>query len=405
MRKLLILFLALVLVALSTGTVFAQEEGSSFAACGDLTEEECAPRLEAWAGMEALTTGANDSSIMLNVTNVPGLPMDAIDIQIDRSGNFEASPALVASFSELQQMDRAELMTMLEDPAQFDKLLGELIAGLDTAQKMDITLSPEIAQMVSEGAGINIPPELTVNFVIKDGNIYLNMADIAGLVPQLAMFGGGWVGFELKPLMDFVMQKLADADTPAGPELLQFVAPGIGLTGMISAMHAPLNKTALVERVEDLTVDGAAAAKYNVDLNFPGYMASPDFQGLLGPLARDYAEDKGVELNDENIGQIAGLVSLFSPVILGDLKYNIQEVIGLDDNVVHSTDGELEWDTSGLLDTIAALQDSEEPLLEAAPYIHMVTSTTYADHDSGTGVATPQAFVLPITMILSIIGG
>jgi hypothetical protein len=403
MKKLLILFLALMLVLLPAGSIFAQDAGTPFAGCGDLPAEECAPLVEAWQGMEALQKGANDSTIILNVKNVPGLPFEDLDIQIARTGTFEADPALVQKLTELQAMDRDELNAMMDDPAEFDKLLAALVAGLDTAQSLHITMPPELAQTLSEKAGMNIPPELTLNFVVKDGVIYINLADIAGMVPQLAMFRG-WVGFQLQPLMDFIMQKLRDADTPVGPEILEFTPPGAGLVGMILAMQAPLNKYANVQSPEEITVDGKDALKYQVEMNFPGYMASPEFQNVIGPLARDYAEKKGVELNDENIEQIASVMTILAPVLLRDLKYNIDEVVGSDENVVYNLDGELDWDTSGLLETVAQLQGSEEPPVDPPPYINMKLQSDYSDFDSGSGVQAPQgAFVLPITMILSIL--
>ncbi len=403
MKKVLILFLALMLVLLPAGSIFAQDAGTPFAACGDLSAEACAPLLDAWQGMEALKAGANDSSIILTVKNVPGLPFENLDIQIDRKGHFEADPALVKKLTELQAMDRDKLNAMMEDPAEFDKLLAALVAGLDTAQSMKITMPPELAQTLSEKAGMNIPPELNLNFVVKDGVIYVNLADIAGMVPQLAMFRG-WVGFQLQPLMDFIMQKLRNADTPVGPEILEFTPPGVGLVGMILAMQAPLNKYANVQPPEEVTVDGKDALKYEVDMNFPGYMASPEFQKLLGPLAMDYAEKKGVELSDENIEQVASVLTILSPVLLRDLKYTIDEVVGSDENVVYSLDGEFDWDTSGLLETIAQLQGSEKPLVDPPPYINMKLQADYSDFDAGAGVQAPQgAFVLPITMILSIL--
>lgn len=403
MKKVLILFLALMLVLLPVGSIFAQDAGTPFAACGDLSAEECAPLLDAWQGMEALKKGANDSTIILNVENVPGLPFDSLDVQIDRKGHFEADPALVKKLTELQAMDRDKLNQMMEDPAEFDKLLAALVAGLDTAQSMHISMPPELAQTLSEKAGMAIPPELDLNFVVKDGVIYINLADIAGMVPQLAMFRG-WVGFQLQPLMDFIMQKLRDADTPVGPEILEFTPPGPGLVGMILAMQAPLNQHALVQPPEEVTVDGKDALKYQVEMNFPGYMASPEFQNVIGPLARDYAEKKGVELNDENIDQIASVLTILAPVLLRDLKYNIEEVVGSGENVLYSLDGEFNWDTSGLLETVTQLQGSDKPLVDPPPKIDMVLKADYSDFDAGSGVQAPQgAFVLPITMILSIL--
>ena len=402
MKKLLILFLALMLVLLPVGSIFAQDAGTPFVGCGDLSAEECAPLVEAWQGMEALQKGANDSTIILNVENVPGLPFDSLDIQIDRKGHFEADPALVKKLTDLQAMDRDKLNQMMEDPAEFDKLLAALVAGLDTAQSMHISMPPELAQTLSEKAGMAIPPELDLNFVVKDGVLYVNLADIAGMVPQLAMFRG-WVGFQLQPLMDFIMQKLRDADTPVGPEILEFTPPGAGLVGMILAMQAPLNQHALVQPPEDVKVDGKDALKYQVEMNFPGYMASPEFQNVIGPLARDYAKKKGVELNDENINQIASVMTILAPVLLRDLKYNIDEVVGSNENVIYSLDGEFDWDTSGLLETVAELQGSDKPLVDPPPKIDMKLQADYSDFDQGSVQAPQGAFVLPITMILSIL--
>ncbi len=400
MRKLLIICLALFLTMLPSA-VFAQDDGtassSPFVGCGELAAEECEALVATWANMEELTSGSSETALDINVSNVPGLPMDSIEMQVDRTAQFNVDQALVDKFMELQAMDPADLAAMVADPDEYAALVAELIAGLDTQQNLRFTFSEELAGQISEAAGLDVPPEVQLNLILKDGTLYIFLDDIMGLVPNIPPLFRGWVGLDVQPLIDLALQEAGSMDLPVGPEVLRFVPPGVGMAGVGLAMQRPLNQYADVTVAED-------GSGYEAAMNFVGYFASPEFRDLLAIAVEEAEIAQGEPLTADDIDQLANVVTLIGPVIAEDLSYVID--MATDGEYITETDGALEWDTADLLDLIATLQDSDEPLLESAPYIKMDGTTTYADHDSGEAVEAPQgAFVLPVQMLMGILGG
>lgn len=413
MRKLLVMCLALIFALLPTATIFAQDDGtapaSPYASCGTLEGEDCDTLLGAWENMEQLTSGKSETTLALDVSNVPGLPMDQIGLELQRSAQFNVDPALVEQLNGLQEMSSDEISAMLSDPAEYSALTAALLAGLDTQQTLRFTFSEELATTISESAGLNVPPELKLDLILKDGIVYLFLDDILGLVPNIPPLLRGWVGIEIKPLID---QALADPDAldaPVGPDALEFVAPGVGLAGVGLAMQAPLNQYADVFRLEDGTApDGSATTTYQAVMNFVGYFSSPEFRDLLMVAIEQADIAEGATLSEDNVNQIATVLTLLAPVLLRDLNYTLTQVVGTeaDNNYVYSTDGKLNWDTTGLFQLIATVQGSDEMAVESPPSISLEGMTVYSDHNSGDQVAAPPgAFVLPVQMIMGIIGG
>jgi hypothetical protein len=400
MRKLLIICLALFLTAVPTA-VFAQDDGaapaSPFVGCGDLAADECTALISAWQNMEELTSGSSETSLDVDVANVPGLPMEAINLQVDRSAQFNVDQALIDKFSGLQDMDPADLAAMVEDPDQYAELVADLIAGLDTQQTLRFTFSDELAAEISDAAGLSLPSEVQLNLILKDGTLYVFLDDIIGLVPNIPPLLRGWVGLDVQPLIDLALQEAGSSDLPVGPEVLRFVPPGVGMAGVGLAMQRPLNQTANVTAAED-------GSGYVADMNFVGYFASPEFRDLLAFVVEQAGIAEDEPLSADDIDQLANVVTLLGPVIAEDLNYVID--MKSDGEYITETDGALEWDTAELLDLIATLQDSDEPLLESAPYVNIQGTTAYAAHNSGEEVQAPQgAFVLPVQMLMGILGG
>ncbi len=176
---------------------------------GELAAEECEALVATWANMEELTSGSSETALDINVSNVPGLPMDSIEMQVDRTAQFNVDQALVDKFMELQAMDPADLAAMVADPDEYAALVAELIAGLDTQQNLRFTFSEELAGQISEAAGLDVPPEVQLNLILKDGTLYIFLDDIMGLVPNIPPLLRGWVGLDVQPLIDLACKKRA----------------------------------------------------------------------------------------------------------------------------------------------------------------------------------------------------
>ncbi|MCB9138054.1 MAG: hypothetical protein H6642_06895 [Caldilineaceae bacterium] len=407
MRKLLVVCLALILTLLSASVVFAQDEGdtaaSPFVACGVLEGDDCDLLLTAWKNMEQLTSGSSESNLALDVSNVPNLPMDRINLEVHRTAQFNADEALVQRLIDLQAMSSEEISALLADQDEYRALTAELIAGLDTAQTLNFTFSEELAATISEAAGMNIPTELKLDLVLKDGTVYIFLDDIIKFVPNIPPLLRGWVGIQIQPLID---QALADPDAlglPVGPEMLEFVAPGVGLAGVGLAMHAPLNRYADAYRQDDGSSD---TATYEVDENFVGYFTSPEFRDLLMLVLEQADVAPEGELTADDVDQMASVLTMLAPVLFEDLSYTLMHDVDTASETVTSVAGVLDWDTTGLFETIATLQNSDEMMVESPPKIYMEGETVYSDSNSGAQVQAPGgAFVLPVQMIMGILGG
>ena len=63
---------------------------------------------------------------------------------------------------------------------------------------LDVTVTPELADLISAQSGLDVPDQLAIQAKLVDGVLYWDLSEVAAFVPTIA---AGWVGF---PLLDVI---------------------------------------------------------------------------------------------------------------------------------------------------------------------------------------------------------
>ena len=387
LRKLFLLCLAFLLIVVPAGSAFAQEE-DPYVTCGDLTEEDCAIVSASREAMNALTSYSAAVNLDLALTDLPTLPEDP-SLAFASDGVFSVNPEITASLLEMQRMD-AEAMA--ENMAQMFEIVADLYFEMGFDMVWDISLSEDLAALVSQSAQTQVPDALTLAMRMTDGYFYLNLDELAAALPDAEGLEG-WIGFDIGTLMSESMQAAVEQmESGAGAD--QAVASTAAMTMQQQALMEASKAYVTVTRLEDSEVDGVPVAQFLYDFDMAGFIGSPEFSSFLleqlqAQMAMNpAAADSG--LTPENLDMVGAMLPMMGPMLLSGMTFETTTSIGLEDNYQYGSETHVMWDLSGVT-RLAGVQSSGQPAFE----LHVEASN--ADFDSAPAIEAPEdASIIPL---------
>lgn len=414
LKSLRVLSLALLLMVFSVGAAFAQDAS---AYCGELSDADCGLLDASQEAMQGVTSGSSELQFSLLLSEIPEVPLQEIGVAYSQQSAFTMSEDASALVSELQGISPLERQELLMDTEVLASIISELVLGTSSQVDMQLALSEEVADFLTQESGVVIPTELAFGFVLLDGVLYLNLDALAEVVPELAMFGG-WLGFEVGPLLDMALQdgatnQMSDQDLQAAGNA--FASANFGSSGPLAASLGMVDPTGMVtqfiniERVENEEVNGNELAVFRTTFDYATFFASPLFRDLVEAAMQDESMSGGAPADEASIDQVVGMAATFGPMLLSNLNLELVEGVGLDDNYLYATSFLLDWDLSNLVQMagMAANFGVEVPPIdpELQPLIHVELLSLSQDINEEVGISVPEgATIVPIEALMSMSG-
>ena len=402
MKKLLMIATVLMLALLPTGALLAQAGDAPQVNCADLAQEDCDLLVRSREVMEGLTSGTSHFTFDADLQNMPLLPDDLGTVGYSQETRFAIEPDALAQIAAASEMGADELAALTQDAQAYTDFIMELVRGTDIEQTISLNLSDEFANYVSEQIDFDLPPDLSIQYVLVDGILYVQMTKLAKLVPELG-FLNGWVGFDLTSIITMLSE---DGTLPLPEDAESFqaglVVPGIAMTGMgvleEDQKSAMFDEHTQITRLRDSEIDGVPVAIYASEFDLVGLLSDPDVQKWLIDL---FGEELMATLGitKENPGAMPTLLAIAGPTLFNELEYSILQAIGAEDAYLYRNEVDFFWDLARVA-TIVGAGSSDTPMLFAA------TSTNENSDLNNTVVEAPQgALVLPVNLILQLLGG
>lgn len=402
-RKLLMALLAaLLLVALPGAAAFAQEEEPPIA-CGDLSDDDCEMLKESRLAMMELTEYTAQLDLAMSLSDLPNLPKD-LSVSLTSDGVFHVDPELSAQLSGMQGMSPEEMM---EDMEQIADLLSDLYFTIAFDLMLDLQVSEDIADLLSMQAGMPLPEELNLPMRMVDGYFYLNIDDLAKMIPDAEGLEG-WLGIDVGTLMsDALEQSMAQMEQgamPANPAMTGMVLANIQQN---LAIQEAVNDFIQVERLDDAEVDGVEVAQFRYTFDVAAFVSSPEFMEMMMSQLKiqmaanpDMAET--MPMTEEDMEMLAAMAPMMAPMLLSGLEFDTVSSIGLEDKYVYATETHVDWDLSTIVNLAAAAGQGKPSRAKPAgsssfTYDLMVTN---ADFDDAPEVEAPEdAIIIPLDAI------
>ncbi|HQY90542.1 hypothetical protein, partial [Caldilinea sp.] len=149
--------------------------------------------------MKEVSSYQADAEYSAQLVGIPGLPISDASVTVTVSGAFTYDDAAIAA---AQAMDMAtgqeEIATLM---AESPEVFVDFYNGWAFDMTILVEANEEVVAALSADAGMELPAELNIPLILKDGILYVDVTDLAPL-----MQGGenmqGWIGFELGRLME-----------------------------------------------------------------------------------------------------------------------------------------------------------------------------------------------------------
>lgn len=405
---------ALVFMALSAGAAFAQDAS---AYCGELADADCSILNASQSAMQEVSSGSSQLQFSLLLSDIPELPLQEVGVAYSQQSLFSMSEDASSLVSELQSITPLERQEMLMDPEVLASVVSQLVMGMSSQVDMQLALSEEVANFLAQESGIPVPTELAFGFVLLDGVLYLDLDSLAEVVPELSMFGG-WLGFEVSPLLDMALQDgatsgLSDQDLQAAGNA--FASANFGSSGPLVASLGVVDPTGMVtqfvnvERVEDEDLNGNELAVFRTTFDYTTFFASPLFRSLVEMAMQDESISGGAPVDEASIDQVTGMAATFGPMLLSNLNLELVEGIGMENGYLYATSFLLDWDLSNLVQMagMAAGFGVDLPPIDpnAQPLIHVELLSLSDDINSDVDISVPEgATIVPIEALMSMSG-
>ena len=351
MKRLAVAFAAtLLLVIVPAGLAQAQaaEEDNQVIFCGRLTPEDCDLLNASQDAMLTLASGEASNIIEISIGGADSTAARPASLRLTSLSTFATTPETIERMAELSAMDPAELVA---DPALVAESMM-LPLQVDTAQTGIIEFSPELADLVEARTGIDLPNELEYNTRMVDGVLYIRVADFAGLVPQITMFGD-WIGIEMDAIMPLVLDSAAEkaeaGEAPADTEDLVegMEPPGSAMTSAYVVMIEPGQEEAYASFLElvalrDTTIEGNEAAVYGMKMDVPRYFVSPVFAEHV----RSMLVERGSTEADSSIW--VPMVGASMALLFRNASAEVQQSVDLSNANTYDIDMALSWTLGGV---------------------------------------------------------
>jgi hypothetical protein len=381
--KVLGLLVVFALLLGTFGTAFAQDEAPA-PFCGNLSEADCAILQDAQAAMMEVSSYKATGTYAANLTGIPGLPADPIDVTVTVDGAFSMDEAAMAAAQSFVGKTQEEVTAALGEDAQ---PLADLIGGWDVDSTISFEMTPELADAISAQAGVAIPATGSVGLILVDGVLYVDASEFAALgAPE------GWLGIPVSELLQAQIDAGVFAQTAAQMDpanLDAATAMSLGLTNMLTNPQM-FEQFMSVEKSE-----GADGTVFTTSVDMAGFVASPEFAEILKALA-DAGAFAETGLTAADIEANLPMVGMMAPMIFADLVAQSSTTINAD-NLVTNSSNELSWDLAGLLQ-MAAMSGALPPELNTgAPMaIGFTASVDNSDFNVAQTIEAPaDATMIP----------
>ena len=393
MKRFVFVLFAFVFALAPAGALFAQSDPADVF-CGDLAEEDCALLVDAAAADQEVAEGAYDMVFDFELNGVPNAPMDDLAFTWMQTARYRMNPGLADAMMGMEEMDPM----MMADMDTLTELMTAVVENVDTHQDFTVQLSDEIAGMLSEQVGFPLPEEINLGLVIVDGIGYVNLDDIAVLVPDAEGLTG-WVGTELAPVLAEILAQAAE--DPDFQEAMAPLAMAIG-GSMAGSQMADEQAEALeafqsVERGRDADIDGEEAAVFSSDFDFVSFISSPIFFTMLTEQLAMMGDDAP---SAAELQQVQFMMPMIAPMLFGGLNFAADQYVGLDSGYTLRTETALNWDLSSLAGLAAMTGDPS--MAESLPsyFGYSLVVDSYDQNDVGDIEAPADAVVVDADMLV-----
>ena len=383
--------LLLVLIVTSAVPAFAQDIPAPF--CGDLSEEDCTILADSQDASLAVESFSNYLDVNILIAGVPGMPADELAFNYNQDGTYSLDPALAKQIMEMQMQDPEALM---EDMDAMIEVLLDLYANLALDTAVSFTMPQEIADLISEQAGVTIPTTVSAQAIMADGFGYGNIDELAAEIEELNAISG-WYGIDVVSLMEMgFAQSQAQADQSGN---MAASMTGYGMTNFLNSEEgrAMIEEYVEVERGDDETVDGADVAVFNSTFDFGGFIGSPVFAELLTSQLDTINQLAETDLSEEQLNEMLTLLPMFGPMLFTGLDFEVTRRIDLESYQVVESELLFDWDLSSLV-AVAKMADASLELPEGmAPVITIEVVNNAADFDAIEEITAPEgASIVPL---------
>ena len=398
LRKLLFIWIAVILALAPAGTVFAQSDAPAVF-CGDLAEADCQLLTDTRATMEELTAGASQFRVAGTFEDLGGALTG--DFTYGQDTRFNIEPATLARIQEVRAMDEEQLAVLMNDQAAYTEFMIDILNGLDLAQTLHLTLSPSLRESISAMIRINLPAELDVSYVLKDGVIYVNLGALAKIVPSLS-FLAGWTGVNAPDAIAlFVDEGMLTPPDDAADFQTGLLLPGLAYTG--AGLLGDDQRAAMFDahmalvRDGEERINGVQTARFLTELDLVALLADPDVQlwlidvfgeGLMGSLG----------ITKENPGGVPFVLNMMGPALFNELEYSIVQNVGLEDTYLYRNEVDLTWDMTRLARAFGRQVDNRV-------LVQFITSNDNSEFNTAQVDAPRGALVLPLGLIMQLMEG
>ncbi len=389
-----LLVIVLVLILLTTSIALAQDtEESKVVFCGDLSEADCKLLNEAESALWDATSGETAKSGTVYISGFPKLESADATVEFSNRSMFVAEQSTIDRMLTLQEIDFEELA---EDQNTLVEALV-LPLSIDTASSTQVTLSPELTELLSETLKRDVPSEFIYETRQVGGIMYINLARFNDLVPEASMLGD-WIGIDL---MAFTPKITSDRLSKEDIDLAEIekdvsealIPPGKStlaqpyLVKVEPGQEEMFNEFLEILPLRDASIDGQIAAVYRTKMDVPAYAGSSVFTKVL-PGLKPTIEDALPEKTQERTAErdIAGnIIQGIGSAILSDSNATVVQGIGYDDAFLYGMEMHMSMEIAG---------KSLDINLQAAN----------ANINAVESVPVPEdAFVLPIRLIMGLI--
>jgi hypothetical protein len=390
LRKWFLLCLALLLIVAPAGSAFAQDE-NPYVTCGDLPEEDCDIIRASSEAMLNLTSYSSVVDFDLSLTDLPSLPAD-LSFSFSSDGTFALDPEITAALLEMQSMGPE---AMAENMAQMFELVADLYFTLGFDMVVDVAMSEDLTNLIAQSAGTQIPDAITLAMRMTEGYFYLNLDELAAVMPE-AEGMQGWIGFDIGTLMSDSLQA-ATEQLEEGGEAAQAVGASAAMSAQQQVLMQAAKDYVTVTRLEDSEVDGTPVAQFQYVFDAASFIGSPEFTSFLTEQLTAMAEMNpdaaSSGLTPENIDMVSAMLPMMGPMLLSGLTWETTTSIGLEDNFQYGSESNIVWDLSGVL-RLAQMPSSGQPTFE----LHMTSANS--DFDSAPAIEAPEdATIIPLEQL------
>ena len=405
-RRTSVLFLATVLLLLSTGVVLAQDALPTVF-CGDLDAEDCELLQASAESMADLTSGTTTTEFDIEVNGLPGLPISEADIALYVESAFVMDPDLADYLEQYAEMDPDELMS---NPDLAMELSTAVLQGMDTSQFIQVEMSPNLAEILSAELEQPVPDELILNLRLIDGILYIDLASLAEVIPQLG-FLGGWMGVDLVALTQLIQDEQMGEDFDMDAMQGALIVPGLAMGGSSMQMLGMEEQVNMLEdfiqvqRLQDAVVDDEPVAIFSMTVNFGDLISSPEFLEMVisqmqATGAMDQMDMTAGEM--EELGMVLGFVA---PMLFQDLDFEVNQAIGLDEPYLYDSELVFDWDLGEFMAMAESMSGDDLGLSESGEInMYMGGERSNRDFDGVTSIPVPEgALVLPINMLMQLV--